>query len=518
MPTQAFVVELGDPKVDAPYLLRGFDVSFAFAGWVGEAPGRPIARKAAMRVPLASRGPTWVALEISPGMAQEGELSCAGRRLARFATVDGEPSRMACEIPPGLSSGTTAVLEIDCQRDYPKPRWFGKSLTIRRLEVTGEGVEPLPGASCPIFPPMRTFWGDLHVHTNLSLCKPEVSGSIEENCLAARDGAKLDFLALTDHAEHVEESTWKHAMALAGRFEEAGRFVLLPAYEWSSAMYGNRNVYYRGTGPLLDCVAYDTATPEGLWRALRERVGPRGAITVPHHPAARAHLMDWGHYDPEFDRLVEICQRRGQQERLDEPPAPGMLAQVGWDPARSLEPGATVHDALMRGYRLGFVGGADAHGEWAGSSCLTAVRAARLARDDVFDALYERRCYATTGARIELDFHANGWPMGSVVPRNRFGLSAEYPIELTVRVRGTDRIDRVEFLANGWTVHVEACTSDAVTLRWSMPRPSSRVRSGGNEIDFFWLADFTRFFHVRVHQADGHRAWASPVWFVLDDQ
>ena len=70
---------------------------------------------------------------------------------------------------------------------------------------------------------------------------------------------------------------------------------------------------------------------------------------------------------------------------------------------------------------------------------LTAVRASRLTRDAIFQALCDRRTYGTTGAKIILELTVNGASMGQTVP-------LRYPTVVTVEAYGTDRIRRIEVL------------------------------------------------------------------------
>ena len=120
--------------------------------------------------------------------------------------------------------------------------------------------------------------------------------------------------------------------------------------------------------------------------------------------------------------MVELVQTRGAFEQ-DAPDVdadlPGATAIGGR--------GASVQDALALGHRLGFVGGTDNHYAQPGSTrCpkggvdfrdrvtggLTAVFAPALTSEAILAALRARRCYATTGARMILDFRVEGRPMG----------------------------------------------------------------------------------------------------------
>src|SRR5207247_269967 len=83
-----------------------------------------------------------------------------------------------------------------------------------------------------------------------------------------------------------------------------------------------------------------------------------------------------------------------------------------------------THSA-MPGSRLDNMGGVEPEEFVTGG--LTAVWAPELTREALFEALHARRTYATTTARILVDFRVNDAPMGSEIAR---------PADGKVRVRG----------------------------------------------------------------------------------
>ena len=91
------------------------------------------------------------------------------------------------------------------------------------------------------------------------------------------------------------------------------------------------------------------------------------------------------------------------------------------------------------------------------------VKAHELSREAIFDALRNRRTYAVTGDRIEVDFSVNGAMMGSELPysRNR---------EIRASVRGWDVVDRVEIVKNGRVIHRDfPVDRDPGASRWNEP-------------------------------------------------
>ncbi|NIA14866.1 MAG: DUF3604 domain-containing protein [Nitrospiraceae bacterium] len=389
---------------------------------------------------------------------------------------------------------------------------------ISRVEVHSR-TSGIKGQSNPIARPTgeyRHFWGDIHGHTELT----DACGSPETYYPFGRDVANLDFCALTDHdfelgngmvGNHTGLCTvhprtmwqvpegmtpWAYVQDLADRYHEPGRFVTLLGYEWSSGrrFFGDRTVLYPGSTAPIHCHAsLESHTPEGLFKCLAES----GGISILH---GTVHLLrflldgqvDGGAVQP----LVEIYSEHGCSESHD-----GSWTYENGD--AKANDGTSVQDLLARGWRLGFVAAGDSHSGTPGRTVrapifpdlwrrdgLTCVLAAGLSRATIFEAIKMRRCYATTGERILLDFRMNDALMGSEIRCvGRPGL--------TVSVHGTAPIECVEVIRNNTVFHAvrpEPQQSD-VTFELEGAAP-----------------DETDFYYVRVRQCDGNRAWASPIW------
>ena len=154
---------------------------------------------------------------------------------------------------------------------------------------------------------------------------------------------------------------------------------------------------------------------------------------VPHHPncgqpieygqhrAVMGKTFYWSQYHWEFPnkraRLVEIVQGRGnfEADALDE----------YWG-IRMGGLGASVQDAFARGWRLGFVAGTDNHQghptqNSSGYVGMTCFRATELTREAVWQAMDERRTYATSGRthRLRLCGQRHALGRGGRVGRGR---------------------------------------------------------------------------------------------------
>jgi hypothetical protein len=191
--------------------------------------------------------------------------------------------------------------------------------------------------------------------------------------------------------------------------------------------------------------------------------------------------------DADVERLTEIWSMHGSAEGYDLEDRP----YVGGGHAENF-----AMETLRRGVRVGFVGGSDSHSGRPGGSAkeprpywggLAAIWAPELTRRAVFDALYARRTYALTNARIILWMTVNGAPMGSEV-------EAADEASIRVKAHGCGPLRSVEILKN------------AELLKRFDPRGETF------EDEIVDPCEGPAFYHVRVAQEDGQLAVCSPVW------
>ncbi|MCC9077057.1 hypothetical protein FKZ61_013180 [Litorilinea aerophila] len=364
-----------------------------------------------------------------------------------------------------------------------------------RVEVR-DAARDLEARSAPIRLPvpddLKHYFGAIHFHTRLS-----VDGDRDPRRAYAyvRDYLNLDVVAMTDHAP--VGFLWEECIAVNEEFYEPGYFVTIPAWE-SSTAYGHANLYLRS--PHLDAGPWywdpDICPSEITW--------PQDVVMVPHHtnagqifaPGEHREMMDKGIYWAKYNwaipnkraRLVEIVQGRGnfEADALDEQWGIRMGGQ-----------GASVQDALAQGWRLGFVAGSDNHagyptqrdGQYVGITCF---RADALTREAIWQAMDRRRTYATSGVPIVCDFWVNGVASGGeAILVDREG------VNFTARLYGTAPIEIVQIISNGH------CVWQDQPNRWDIEYDELELPVPAGE----WA-----YYYLRLRQADGHRAWLSPVW------
>jgi len=366
------------------------------------------------------------------------------------------------------------------------------------------------------------YWGDIHGHSGLC----DGTGTPDNYYQYAREVAGLDISALTTHDAHgfipldEDKETWNLIRKKTDSYYHHGEFVTFLGYEWTNWTYGHQHVLflYSEEGEVFSFRDPKSATPDKLWECLKGKE----TITIPHHVGGGPIPCDWNFYNPEFQPLTEICSVHGNCEYFNAPKG-----------IYSPKKGHFVRYALARGYRLGIIASGDSHNGHPGrrdvgtlTAGLMGVYAETLDRESIWKAFKKRRVYATSGARIILDFHINGHKMGEIVyftpseinPRhlgqgeknNKFekglnphpnfpaGFTEENDVrDISGKVIGTDVIKEIVIVKNSSNLHTIQCQGMKKSIQYL---DKSMLKDG----DYYYL---------RIIQEDGEMAWSSPIWF-----
>ena len=299
---------------------------------------------------------------------------------------------------------------------------------------------------------LRRYWGDLHGQSGETVG----TNPAESYFRYARDKAFIDIVGHQGNDFQITDRFWQELNRLTAEFDEPGRFVCVPGYEWSgnTGMGGDRNVLYRREGRPLrrssgilversDQARDDCYTAQDLFRAL----AGEDAVVIAHVGGRYADIR-FAH-DGRLERAVEVHSTWGSFEWL-------------------------LHDAFAEGHRVGIVCHSDDHKGRPGATRpgastfgaiggLTCYLMPELTRNALFEALRRRRHYGTTGARLFMDVRGTfAEPVAGYSDDPRLGPAQEQtvrqammgdivqpgsvPMRLAVEVIGTAPIERVDVL------------------------------------------------------------------------
>lgn len=241
-----------------------------------------------------------------------------------------------------------------------------------------------------------TWWGDLHGQSGESVG----INTAEEYFTFARDMAFLDLTSHQANDFQVNNAFWAEINRLSESFEEPGRMVTFPGYEWSgnTGVGGDRNVYFRTEGrqirrsshallPDRSDIDTDSPTARDLFRDLEGE-----DCFVYAHVGGRYADIGYAH-DPKHEVAMEIHSAWGTFEWL-------------------------LTDGFPLGHRSGVVCNSDGHKGRPGASYpgastfgayggLTCFITDDFSRDGIMECVRRRHTYGTTGNRLHLDVRAH---------------------------------------------------------------------------------------------------------------
>ena len=335
---------------------------------------------------------------------------------------------------------------------------------------------------------LKLYYGDLHAHSDVSVCNRCGDQSIDENYQHRRDIARLDFAAITDHGYNIVPYLWNYTAKLARVNEDPGRLMTFLAEEWTSSFeryseqnpwgyYGHRNLILEDPYFPVWWNAYTGQTPAELWRELR-RMGA-SFIQIPHQLADTGNVpTDWRFVDEEAQPVAEIFQLRGSYEYHGAPRQARRSIQ---------QSGRYLRDVWDSGTVIGVIASPD-HGGGVGKAC---VWAEELSRKAILEAIRKRHTFGTTAARVVLEVRVDGHLMGEKVAE-----PVGDEVEVRIRARCPAPIRRIEVCRNGEFVYAN--------------------EPGAREADLTFLdtspVEGRSYYYVRLIQTDDEIAWSSPVW------
>ncbi len=390
----------------------------------------------------------------------------------------------------------TQLLKPSCSDQQPKHYCeFAKSTSESNKSKNSERVRAKRRIVKSHYQEYTLLWGNLHEHTSISRCWGDCSdGTFDDNYRYGIDVENYDFIALTDHCYDLYAKRWEQNRRAVQFYNDPPYFVALPALEWTLSgeelppSSGHRNIVFASDydaakyvweGQVVyNCGMKEADRIDKVWSIIREK--GIDAVTIPHHTADKQHPMDWDYHDSELQPVVEMYQCRGSAEYKG--------CQRHTHSATSHN-GCYVRDALERGYKLGFVASGDHNFMGEG---ITAVYVTDISQKGIVEALKARRCYATTGDRIFMDFRINGYMMGVEV-------AVSGKVHVTAYIQAMQPLKSIHVFRN----------KDIV-----FDQSGSKLNGKTNMTVEFTDSQYNHdsYYYLRVIQVNNEIAWSSPIW------
>ncbi len=444
--------------------------------------------------------------------------------------IDG-PNRRADQLPSivPLTANTAVVAYQRGRGTFRNRDIYERTVQLEGMPGGGRAarLQPVPDehqrhvARAPKIAPQRDpvfdadggryglYFGDLHNHL---LVDDGHQGSVDQLFNIHRDRYGSDFAATTSHGDSNKllYSELARNDALTQSLLDAGRFVTIPGFEWTQGDFvvpraGHRHAIYETPGgPLY-------RPTEGFSDSIREfsdlMAKTNGMIFAHHITRAYTAGTDWSYVNIKVEPAAEMASSWGRFEYYQNP------GHIRGDEMK----GCSMQDVWRMGWRLGVIGGSDGHNLYADPiQGLTGVYSEDLTRAGIFDAIRKRRCYATTGAPIELGFQVNGNLMGSEIRASQGPLVEGW-------VKGTRKLLAVE------VVKYSKGAGYPFPVVYRAPIAGANAKVWWRDPDF----DSSSLYYLRVTQevspglaaryarAEENRfptemAWSSPVWVDIE--
>ena len=375
------------------------------------------------------------------------------------------------------------------------------------------------------------YWGDLHSHG-----APSRDGIGRGRYAFARYARGLDFFCATDHADHgktvfgLSDREWDRQKKEVLASHEPGKFIPFIGYE-NSFLFptGHYNIIFNVKDEDIDNVPVwpmrRVNDIQRIW-SLAQDVD-MDVLTIPHHcgkvfnhhnengECKNCNSFGGIQYNEKYKRLVEIYSFHGLSESYN--PNHNLDYSNRSKVARSFDGPNYVQDAWAIGEKLGVLASSDDHFGQPGLvvNGIAAVLADELNRDALFQSLYNRHSYGTTGEHIWVDFRVNSQLMGSTIK-----IAPESKPIISFDVMGTDSIDYIEVLKWDFKrgVYENGHPKYEVIAKYNTDLSNPKVLK--KEFIDEGIAD-SCLYYLRVKQVDSILdyleykqvwAWTSPVW------
>ena len=356
------------------------------------------------------------------------------------------------------------------------------------------------------------FWGLLHGESDRFDSTENI-----ENCMRHfRDDKAFHFYGTSpfESQEETSNEMWKLISQNVSDFNEDERFTTLLGCQWqgeNKAEGARIFVFNKDNKAIVRKKDLKNSSLKKIYKSF----SPKELISIPSFTMAKGAEFNFDHFDPDYERVVEIYNAWGSSELSKKE---GNLRPIHSANGSGFQEAVdgSVQKALQRNFRFGFVaGGLDDRGFFADlyesdqsqyTPGLTAIVAPTHSRDALTEALYQRSCYATTGERMIMGLYLAGIPMGKELSTaDKPGLAVNR--HLSGYVAGTTKLNKVEIIRNGKVIKTFEPDHYAFDFTYDdmTPIEKSIIDAKDKKPPFI-------YYYLRAIQEDGHMAWSSPIW------
>jgi hypothetical protein len=320
---------------------------------------------------------------------------------------------------------------------------------------------------------MNLYFGNLHSHTEYS----DGKGTPAEAFAWARDQVGLNFYAVTDHAEQLNDEEWKDIVEQAKRSTMPGRFIGMSGFEWSNPLYGHITVW--GTESYVSAV--NRVSLSSFYNWLDSKQG----FAQFNHPGEQRLNFNNLQFDPSVEKQMAAIETGNKGD--------GNVGGKFYPHYIS---------ALDRGWKVAPTNNFDNH-DLKAKPHRTVVISPVLYEEALLQSIGSRRVYSTDDSNMQVIFKYGTTWMGSKVGFAFY----QQQVAFDILVDDDEPILKIELVTNGGKV-VAQTEPETNQVYW---KPEIQ-HEGGNTYYF------VKVYERDIRNEEGHHsgtqvAITAPIWF-----
>lgn len=346
--------------------------------------------------------------------------------------------------------------------------------------------------------PYKNYFGQLHSHTAEN---SDGAGTLVEAYSYARDVAKLDFFAVTDHSNAFDTAPagdkagtynlgdynknnvkWQNGQNAAANARTED-FISVYGYEmtWSGGP-GHINTFATEGFVSRNNNELNNKTNDAGLRAYYQLLKDTPiSISQFNHPGTTfGNFKDFAYLDPIIDARISLIEV-GNGE--------GEVGSGAYFPSYE-----EYTKALDKGWHLAPTNNQDNHKKLWGNSntARTVIYTNDLSVEGLYDSLRDMRVYATEDNNLDITYTLNGEMLGTIID------TVPEQAEFSITVTDPDASDKIETVSVITTGGKEVISRNFATQEATLKDTIANPAAG--------------YYYIKVVQEDGDIAVTAPVW------
>ncbi len=372
---------------------------------------------------------------------------------------------------------------------YTPDKKFKRGTQIVKLEIfdssNKKNISSLEWYFVVGTPVYNHYRGLLHSHTAAS----DGHGSYSDAYYLSRDKANLDFFAITEHSNMLDNNLecnienasfsneWNELTKYKNMFTSNGKFIALNGFEMTYPYnvknpIGHINIF---NSEGFVCSELPDMELDDFYKLIYNQDDLIGQF---NHPCDKFGKFNNLKYSPYGDSVIS-------------------LIEVGNGYNKDIKKNIRSHDmyqlALDNGWHLAPTCNQDNHRVDFGiaNEFRTVVLSTDLTKDGLYDALKHMRVYASEDKNLKIDYTINDLPMGSTISKTS-------KLRFCVSVIDTDFEDKIE------EIQIISNKGDIIK--------SKKFNSNLAKLEFSSKSIKNKFYYVKVIQKNDKISVTAPIW------